>query len=242
MATPSESIRSTLRSIEPYHAAIKTLVALNLLGWAVFELWAYLEAANGLAWSHDGRWTARTSVWVALLLFDVLAVVWWHADVACRQLRLAETTRAEINKPFVVIDRKRSAEAEPAAGGCVRYTVRNIGPGLAVNVFYVVEDDAGLAIRSIGALAGLGERALSEALESPFRDARAAHQFVIVSEGVVSQPSRWTVTANVLLPTGEVAHRVVWLEPEKRSDSLRQWLEWHWPAVKTQIAILENQK
>ncbi len=242
MATPPEGMRSTLRLIEPYQAVVKTLVALNLIGWGVFELWASLEAANGLAWSHDGRWTARTSVWVALLLFDILAVVWWHTDVASRQLRLAETTRAEVNKPFAVIDRKRLPEAEATPGGCVRYTVRNIGPGLAVNVFYVVEDDAGLAIRSIGALSGHGERALPEALESPFRDARAAHQFVIVSEGVVSQPSRWTVTANVLLPTGEVAHRVVWLEPEKRSDSLRQWLEWHWPVVKTQIAILENQK
>lgn len=240
MANSPESLRSVLRAIEPYHPWLKALAALNVAFWGAFELWASLDA-DGL--TADGLWNARTSVWVATLLFDVLVVVWWYADVACRQYRLAEQTRVEQNRPFAVIDRKRQPAVDDASGEADRYVTRNIGSGLAVNVFYVFEDDAGLAIQSIGALAGNADRALSESIERPLRAARgASHHFVVVAEGLASQPGRWTVTANVLLPTGEVAHRVVWLEPEKRSDSLRAWLDWHWPAVKAQIAALDNQR
>jgi hypothetical protein len=63
----------------------------------------------------------------------------------------------------------------------------------------------------------------------------------VVAEGRASQAGRWTVTANVLLPSGEVAHRIVWLEAEKRSDSLRAWLDYHWSTVKGQIAVLDGQ-
>ena len=240
MANPPEGVQSVLRSIEPHQQGIKALALLNLLGWGAFELWAAFVASS--AWTVDGRWNARTSVWIALLLLDVVAVAWWYADVASRQCRLAEQTRADTNRPFAVIDRQRMPESEHTPGECARYVVRNIGSGLAVNVFYVVEDDAGLNIRSMGALGGHADRALSDAVERPLRAASgAAHQFVVVAEGLASQAGRWTVTANALLATGEVAHRIVWLEPEKRSDSLRSWLDYHWSAVKSQIAVLEGQ-
>ena len=226
-----------------YWAWLKVLIAIDLLGWLAFELWAYLEGTYGNGWTLDGRWNARTAVWLALLLFDNLLIIWWRGDLESKHQRLMEATRTEVNKPFAVIDRIREPEPEDAPVEPGRYAVRNIGTGLAVNVFYVVEDDAGLAIRSIGALAGQAERALPETLERPLRNARgAALQFVIVAEGLATQLGRWTVTANVLLSTGEVAHRVVWLESEKRSDSLRAWLEWHWSVVKTQVAVLENQR
>lgn len=243
MTNTPEGVRSIVRALEPYHAWVKVLVAIDLIGWAAFELWAHLEVASGYGWTHEGWWNARTSVWLTLLPFDNLLISWWHWDLANKQHRLTETTRSDVNRPFAVIDRQRGPEAERAPGEHARYVLRNIGTGLAVNVFHVVEDDAGLAIRSLGALAGRTERALPESLEQPLRDARgAAHQFVIVSEALASHPGRWTVTANVLLSTGEVAHRVVWLESEKRSDSLRAWLDWHWSVVKTQMAVLENQR
>jgi hypothetical protein len=238
MTNPPEGLQSVLRSIEPYQAGIKALALLNVIGWAAFELWAAFAASS--AWTVDGRWNARTSVWIALLLLDVVAVAWWYADVSSRQCRLIEQTRADASRPFAVIDRQRMPES--TAGDCARYVVRNIGSGLAVNVFYVVEDDAGLNIRSMGALSGHADRSLSDAVERPLRAASgAAHQFVVVAEGLVTQAGRWTVTANALLPTGEVAHRIVWLDPEKRSDSLRSWLDYHWSTVKGQIAVLDGQ-
>jgi hypothetical protein len=237
MANNPEGVRSVLRTSEPYLAWIKLLAAVDLVGWGAFELWARLDAVG---WTHDGLWNARTSVWSVLVLFDILVIVWWYADLANKQYRLAETTRSESIKPFAVIDQTHGFEADHRPS---RYVARNIGPGLAVNVLYVVEDDAGLSIQSIGALAGHAERALPESLQRPLRDAHGAtHRFLVVSEGLPTQPSRWTATANVLLPTGEVAHRVLRLEPEKRSESLRAWLEFHWPDVKTQLAVLENQK
>jgi hypothetical protein len=240
MSNPPEGIRSVLRSIEPYQPGVKALALLNVIGWALFELWAV--AGGGDAWTVDGRWHARTSVWIALLLFDLVAVIWWYTEVASRQCRLAEQARSDANRPFAVIDRQRMPEAEATPGEHLRYVVRNIGSGLAVNVFYVVEDDAGLNIRSMGALAGQADRALADAVARPLQAAAgAAHHFVMVAEGLASQAGRWTVTVNALLPTGEVAHRIVWLEQEKRSDSLRSWLDYHWPTVKGQIAVLDGQ-
>ena len=241
MANPPEGIRSVLHAIEPYQSAVKALALLNVLAWAAFEFWAAV-ASGAEGWTLDGRWNARTSLWIALLLLDLVVVIWWYVDVASRQCRLAEQMRVDANRPFAVIDRQRMPEAESGGGEQVRYVVRNIGSGLAVNVFYVVEDDAGLNIRSMGALAGLADRALSDAVERPLRAAAgAAHQFVVVAEGLASPSGRWTVTANALLSTGEVAHRIVWLEPEKRSDSLRSWLDYHWSAVKGQMAVLDLQ-
>ena len=243
MAGNPDGVKAIVRAFEPYHAWVKTLIVLNLIGWGIFELWTQSSAVYGFALTPDGRWIARTLVWSALLLFDNLVVIWWYADSASKQHRLAETTRGEANRPFAVVDCKRVADTEQSPGAQTRYVIRNVGPGLAVNVFYAVDEDAGLAIRALGALEGRGERTLPDGLEQPLRNARGAtHVFVMVAEGIASQVGRWTVTINALLPSGEVAHRFVVLDHEKRTDSLRTWLEWHWPTLKTQLSILENQR
>jgi hypothetical protein len=235
MAKSPEGVRDVIRALEPYHPWLKTLAVINLIGWAVFELWVSFVASP----APDVVWRARTSVWVALLLFDVVAVVWWYGDVASRQHRLAEAMHSDIHRPFVVIDRARGPEPEPMTGPT--YVVRNVGPGLSVNVFYVVDEDAGLAIHTLGALEGHGERGLPDALGRSLRNARGAVlQFAVVSERLAGHNGRWTVTANMLMPNGEVVHRAVPLDTEKRGESLRAHLEFQWPTVKTQFSALDQ--
>jgi hypothetical protein len=107
-------------------------------------------------------------------------------------------------------------------------------------MFHVVSDGVRCAVRPIGALEGHSERALSEVLEQPLRDRKCTNRIVVVAEGVATRTNRWTATVNVLLPSGEIAHRIVWGDANRSGETLQQWLDRQWRDCDSAICAREH--
>lgn len=194
-------------------------------------------------------WTLRLLVVSGILWLNNLFVLWWYAHRTEQQYALSVVLRREANKPVAVIDHRRVLASNETGPEHDRYVVRNIGPGLAVNVFHVtrqVDNRVGgpfvgpVDVKVVGALEAHGERLLPLFLEHSLQEAVGyGRRVVIVAEGLVTRTARWTVTANALGPSGELMHRLVSLPKPEPNDRLNEWLERHWEQLNQEFAVAE---
>lgn len=144
------------------------------------------------------------------------------------------------NKPIVFFDANVTIDARGVRA--VHYVARNVGTGLAVNVYEVKpRDGGGWSIASIGAIEPGGQRDLWAAVEDPLRDhqGRMPHR-VLVTEAVKSRTQQWIVTLNALDRNGGVRHLFVDFDPE-REMTLADLLDEHGARFQRELAALHQQ-
>jgi hypothetical protein len=198
------------------------------------------------------KWAEITTAYFAIAN---LLVLWWYAhntrqqvEVGLQQYELAFRQRRETNKPFVVIERVTDLRA-----GNAHYAIRNIGPGVAVNVFHVVHKPGSVSkirragvprFESLGALAPGAQRVLPETLEQPLRDAKGeSHGAVLVAEGIATRTARWSCTLNALAPSGEVLHRIQPLAVQDENIEISNVLDGAWAEIGfAQLELQEDAK
>jgi hypothetical protein len=130
------------------------LLLLNVIAFAAFERWRPAHL------SYDGLWETRTGFLSTLLLFDNLLAVWWYSvmtreqlNVAKQQADLENEARRQQHQPVVVTRRDRTSG---------KYFLRNVGAGLALNVYGVWPDQKGdYSTLRFGSLGAGAERPLA---------------------------------------------------------------------------------
>lgn len=157
-----------------------SLVTVALI--AAIEVWLWLFPEPG------GKWSVRVAGWSAVLLFANLIVLWWYAKRTEQNVRLFSVAQRQANKPIVTIDYRPD---DSTSGG--HYWIRNVGPGVSINVWLLSFDNGCVVLESIGALGPHDSRHPP----SPVRVALEHRTAVIVcAEGLVSRTAQWTVTVS----------------------------------------------
>lgn len=180
-----------LKSLIAHWPTVAGLALFNAIAWGACRLFV-LQSNSPTLW-QDQMGFAQ-----ALLLLDTLLVICWYTDVTATLARTAEKQLAQVHnaerirhKPFVV------AALTPLAAGGYEYCVRNIGPGLAVSVWYVSpRDGAGLHAECLGALGPSESRRLPESILRPLCDRQSVEPFALFAEALWTRTSQWTATAN----------------------------------------------
>ena len=227
--------------------------------WVICAVLGYIFVA-GL--NHVYGWRKGIEATSVYLLLLNLGVFWWYAHLT-RELANAAREQAQVtadqfdlsarsweatNQPVAVLERRRETQLKEFAKRLegILYRVRNIGPGLAVNV-YLVEARAQYEfgpVRNVGSLESGGELLVSSDLERSFAAAsNRVLRFVLVAEAVdVIGGHRWFTTLNVRTPDGEVHHRV----KRSRKDiqvqlDVRDFLKGNWEALWQAIEDFEQE-
>jgi len=187
-----------LKSIWSHWPTALGLLVANVLVWAVCRF-LFLSPRGATLWQD------QMSVIQALVLVDTLLVVWWYTDVtatlakqSAKQVEVSEKQFGQAwaaerirHKPFVV------AVRVPVSGGGYEYHIRNIGPGLAVSVWHVQDNQGSLSSLCLGALGPGESRALPEALLRPLCDATNPQPFALFAEALWTRTAQWLATVNV---------------------------------------------
>jgi hypothetical protein len=189
-----------------------------LLGAANVAVWVALECV----WSRTSPndvWAVRMSLVSGLLLLDNLCVLWWYAhttqelaDSAQRQIGMRITELRIQNKPIVFLDRELVPSRASADRNETVYVVKNVGPGIAINVHVLTEHvDGRWDVDTIGALEAGGRRVLPEHMDHRLEEhAGRLSGRVVVAEAMRTRTVHWVVTVNVPDGTGHVRHD--WLQ------------------------------
>ena len=187
-----------LKSLLSHWPTALGLVFANLVVWAPCRV-LLLDPSSGTLWQD------QMSLVQALVLVDTLLVLWWYTAVtaglasqSAKQVEVSEKQFAQAwvaerirHKPFVV------AVRVPTSNAGYEYHIRNIGPGLAVSVWHVSEDPAGvLSSVCLGALGPNESRALPEPLLRPLCDAQNPRSFALFAEALWTRTSQWLATVN----------------------------------------------
>src|SRR5438045_575401 len=140
--------------------------------WLIFVVVGYgilLVSLRLAGWGSE--WISATT---AYFVAANLIVLWWYADTtnllldsSRRQIAISQDQHEHAlrisritYKPFVVAERVQRED------GWFHYYIRNIGPGLAVNVWFVLEmNDGTPSKQSLGALGPNGYRILFGSFE-----------------------------------------------------------------------------
>lgn len=213
----------------------------HLLGGLAFGYVASLV----LLWTAGlgSEWISATT---AYFVAANLVVLWWYADTT---RLLLESTRKQVavsqaqyvhalrisrigHKPFVVVERIQRED------GYFHYYVRNIGPGLAVNVWFIREAADGSYIRqSLGALGPNGSRVLFGAFEGDLCNRDGVFPFALLAEGLLSRTAQWTATVNVRERTrgGEMLSQPLPLRQTRVARNIEKLLADEWPAIREQL-------
>lgn len=151
---------------------------------------------------YGSEWINATT---AYFVAANLVVLWWYADtmaalldssrdqarISQSQLDVTIGVHRIAHKPFVVVERIQEDD-----GG--HYYIRNIGPGLAVNVWLVLEHPDGRPRQqTLGSLGPNGSRLLYGPLERALCDEDGVFPFGLFAEGLVRRTAQWTATLNV---------------------------------------------
>ncbi len=180
------------------------------------------------------------------LLFINLLVLWWYAhttkrlaetgqkqvEAAQNQYALGLTLRRESNKPFVVLERIIDRDKP----GYANYAIRNVGPGVAVNVFVGTpapgtqdkQNRAGTyRVDSLGALGSGGISILPDRLDRLLCEEQGRSSgVVLIAEGIDTRTDKWTCTLNALTPGGEVLCKIKW--PKSYPKTVYELLDSEW--------------
>jgi hypothetical protein len=202
----------------------------GLLGALNLFIWTAFECLHGRGVAGTSLWSVRTGLAGVLLLFDNLLVLWWYADRTAAQVALAQCVRREANKPIVVTVRRDNADRT----GYFHYYVQNIGPGVAVSVWWV--DQEGPAgerrMRALGAL-GPGDARPLGSLEGTLFGGRVNPGHLLAAEGLSTRTAPWTVTVNHLASDGtyEIIPSLVPLAHPELARSVMELVDGEWEAT-----------
>lgn len=209
-----------MRIFRRYAPWVFGLGTLNLVAWLTFELQHTRELTT------KELWPLRLSLISGLLLLDNLIALWWYAhrteqqaQVSDSQYRLAFAQVRQANKPLVVMDQETRLAS---FGTYSAYPLRNIGRGLAINVYALVWVGDKARVTSLGAIQPGGERRWSVAVAEfwPHRSIQRVKETdqrpltdraVLLAEGLITRTAQWTVTLNVVLPSWQVVHKTATL-------------------------------
>lgn len=246
----SEHLLALGRFVRAYRLGIGALVVLNALIWVVAE-WTYGPHLNVQEHQAD-LWSVRMYLASGLLLFDNLCVLWWYAHTTQQQATAAQqqavAAEAQINvrlrewriqnKPVVFLDREM-VPSRASAGEYERaYVVRNVGPGIAINVHVLTaRADNGWDVDTIGALEAGGSRAVPELRHLDAHDGRLAGR-IVVAEAMRMRAAQWMVTLNVADKNGQIRHG--YLSERYAADvlTLRALLQHHGQTFRSKLERL----
>lgn len=180
-----------LKSLITHWPTVAGLALVNAIAWGASRLFVLRSSSPSL-------WQDQMGLAQALLLLDTLLVIWWYTDVTATLARTAERQLAQVqnverirHKPFAV------AALTPLTAGGYEYCVRNIGPGLAVSVWYVsLRNGTSLNAECLGALGPGESRRLPEPILRPLCDRQSVEPFALFAEALWTRTSQWTATAN----------------------------------------------
>lgn len=215
--------------------------------WSAHQLWigltflGYIGLIAALMIAGRGeKWPEATTAYFAIAAF---AVLWSYAastravlESSRHQVQLGQWQAAHANrmfrishKPFVVVER-----VQDSLGRGYHYYLRNIGPGLAVNV-WIVEDnsDGGPRKSSLGALGPGDSRILSGELEGWLCNQPGTRPFVLLAEALVTRTAQWTATIGWRdrEPGTEIQSQLVKIDVTRRARSIDQVLADNWPTI-----------
>lgn len=175
-----------------------------LLNWLV---WMAFELGHGQQLSERDLWPLRMYLASGLLLFDNLCVLWWYAHNTQDQTRQQIREWRIQNKPVVFLDREMVPSGASARSD-MRYVVRNVGPGIAINVHLLsAHDDGRWGVDTIGALEAGGSRVLPEHVDQRLEaHAGRLKGRLVVAEAMRMRTAQWMVTVNMPDKTGQVRH------------------------------------
>lgn len=204
-------------------------------------VWAVVRLTVFRGFNAEDLWQAQMGLLQGLLLLDTLLVIWWYADLTAslrrasyrqlvlgqQQFRHALGVERIRHKPFVVAVRTELEDTGYA------YFVRNIGPGLAANIWYVHEQpDGSCSKRPLGALGPGDSKRLPDDIDRKLCDHDGLFPFGLAAEGLVTRTAQWTATVNLRQRSrgGEIMSQVfpVTAKPHHRQiDTLlsEQWAE-----------------
>jgi hypothetical protein len=235
--------------------AAVVLVLVDLLCWA-----AVVNIYQG--GDVTLRWQTYLAVWQALLLFDTLLVVWLYTFAAQQQVevgreqhQLAVDQATAASRPVVVIAWTYVPPPGPGFPAGWKYVVRNIGPGIAINTFYVEDLEApDLTVVHLGAL-GPGDsievpEAIRTVLVGEENDALRRKRHVVLAQPVTG--NTWVASGNLMQNGKRLSHRVKVLtltqEQHQQLDreTPREYVHRNWPAIQADlgrmIAELRNEQ
>ena len=204
----------------------------------------YVALLAALWWfGHGSEWiNATTAYFVAANLI----VLWWYADtttlllessrdqVKISNAQYQEAVRASriAHKPFVVVERIQQED------GYFHYYIRNIGAGLAVNVWLVEEQvDGRPKSQSLGSLAPNGSRILYGPLEGGLCNTDGVFPFALIAEGLVTRTAQWTATVNVRerLKGTEMRNQPLPLRQTEKPRRIEQLLLEEWDEIRNAL-------
>jgi hypothetical protein len=188
------------------------ILALAFLNWLV---WMAFELGHSRQLSERDIWPLRMYLASGLLLFDNLCVLWWYAHTT-QELAVAAQDQARQrirewriqNKPVVFLDRDTTPSHASADGHAMPYVVRNVGPGIAINVYLLsAQGDGRWDVETIGALEPGASRVLPEHVDQRL-EAHAGRLSgrLVVAEAMRMRTAQWMVTVNMPDKTGQVRH------------------------------------
>jgi hypothetical protein len=198
---------------------------------------------------------ATTAYFLVVNLF----VLWWYADTtraqadvgltqsrtSQEQYALSLQLREESAMPIVIVERQFVPASESTGPADVRYAARNIGPGVAVNSFAVVERESkgkelgAPTFWSVGGLGTADQRVLPSEVERSLRDGKV-RAVAIVAEGVARRGTRWVVTVNGLSDQGDVVHRLLAGDDSAAEFSLPQLVDAAWPRIGVELRVVRE--
>jgi len=187
------AVQSTpmLRSLLNHWRTALGLLVFNVAAWGTFRV-TFMRSSQTL-------WQDQMGLWQSLLVADTLLVIWWYTDVtanlartADKQLFHASVSERIRHKPFAVVVRV------PLTNDGYEYCVRNVGPGLAVSVWWAeLAPNGQVQRRCLGALGPGDSRTLPDDLLRELCDQEQSRPFALLAEGLWTRTSQWTGTVNL---------------------------------------------
>jgi hypothetical protein len=175
-----------LKSLTRQWTTALGLLAANILVWTAFRFTVFQS------FKPPDLWQAQMALAQGLLLVDTLLVIWWYTD---RTAALCRTSQQQFGhavgverirqKPFVVANR---LELQRDGYG---YFIRNIGEGLAVNVWYVEEQSDGAFLKQpLGALGSDDSKRLPADVDRRLCDQDGLFPFALAAEGLITRTAQ----------------------------------------------------
>jgi hypothetical protein len=187
-----------------------------------------------------------TAMYVGLTFF-MLREVRHQSTNASEQLQLVRQQMAAATRPLVLIERQPTANTG--------YVVRNVGPGVALDVVYV-RDHGQLAGKVLASFHHLGALPSGSTVPVPAEAAKQLNSFATAQDLghgvpphiVLARPiagNDWTVTQNVVQPRGGHVRSIVELvqlsaeesTPYGRTDAVAH-LDKNWARIRSSLRPL----
>lgn len=147
-------------------------------------------------------------------------------------MALGYATHRQVNKPIVVV-----CYCPDDSYQGFHYSLRNVGPGVAINIWLLARADNGSVLESAGALGAASDRRLPPTIRVALE--RRTSPVVVFAEGLASRTAQWTMTINAVTAdtSNEVKTEILRLTEASQANEVSQaltidrLLEAEWPEL-----------